>query len=112
MQSRLEESEVPVTSSSYSPVDVEEDLLVRLLPENPELQEATEMGQAPNDQRRELPTVMWPQYFASMAAVLGGMTMGTTIGNLNILIMVILSFIICFNVFLRINIIEYFPYIF
>ena len=80
MESRLNETEGPIPSSSHSATDVEEDLLVRLLPENPELQEESEMGLAPNDQSRELPTVMWPQYFASIAAVLGGMTMGTTIG--------------------------------
>ena len=84
MESRLNETEGPITSSTYSAIDVEEDLLVRLLPENSELQEESEMGLAPNDQSRvnqSLQTVMWPQYFASIAAVLGGMTMGTTIGT-------------------------------
>ena len=84
MQSRLEENEEEGhdhLSSSYSSVDVVDDRSARLLPDNTELHIDNEMGQGPNDQHREMPATMLPQYFATLAAVLGGMTMGTTIGN-------------------------------
>ena len=50
-----------------------------LLPHNTEVQASNEMGQSQNEESSgSIPRV---QYFVALAAVLGGMTMGTTIGN-------------------------------
>ena len=80
MQSRLEDEEEN-DHSYHSSTGETDEFSVLLLPENTNIQSSIEMGQGPNEQQRELPAVMWPQYFATFAAVLGGMTMGTTIGN-------------------------------
>ena len=77
LRRRLEDNEHN-HPNSYPPIEAEIWHTSRMdSPNNGHLQ-----GQALPVQRRELPAAMWPQYFATFAAVLGGMTMGTAIGKL------------------------------
>ena len=80
MQDRLEEEEEPPHSDLQSSFDTSNSS-TRLFPDNPELQTNNEMGQSQNEPRQEVAGSMRTQYLVSLAAVLGGMTMGTTIGN-------------------------------
>ena len=78
MQERLDAEE----GNSRDDVDLSFDAVnssARLLPDNTEVQANNEMGQSQNEESSgSIPRV---QYFVALAAVLGGMTMGTTIGN-------------------------------
>ena len=81
MESRLEEGE-DINSAAYSSTDVADESSVPLLPENEEIQSGSEMGQHDQPNYQSQPQNYHTQYFATLAAVLGGMTMGTTIGNI------------------------------
>ena len=77
MQERLEREE----SNPRDDVDLTFDAVsssARLLPENTEVQTNNNMGQIQNEENSGSLRV---QYMVALAAVLGGMTMGTTIGN-------------------------------
>ena len=77
MQERLEqEEETPRNDADLSFDDVNSSS--RLLPDDRELQINNEMGQPQNEENAGSLRV---QYLVSLAAVLGGMTMGTTIGS-------------------------------
>ena len=67
--------------NSYPPIEANIEPSSRLHSDDLE-SSANDTHQNMDDQGHELPATMWPQYFASMAAVLGAMAMGTTIGNL------------------------------
>ena len=81
MESRLEEGE-DINSVGYSSTDVVDDSSVPLLLENEEIQSGGEMGQHDQPNYQSQPQHYHAQYFATLAAVLGGMTMGTTIGKI------------------------------
>ena len=81
MESRLEEGE-DINSAAYSSTDVADDSSVPLLPENEEIQSDSEMGQHDQPNYQSQPQHYHAQYFATLAAVLGVMTMGTTIGKI------------------------------
>ena len=77
MQERLEGEE----GNPRDDVDLTFDAVsssARLLPENTEVQTNNNMGQIQNEENSGSLRV---QYMVALAAVLGGMTMGTTIGN-------------------------------
>ena len=77
MQERLEREE----GNPRDDVDLTFDAVsssARLLPENTEVQTNNNMGQIQNEENSGSLRV---QYMVALAAVLGGMTMGTTIGN-------------------------------
>ena len=77
MQERLEREE----GNPRDNVDLTFDAVsssARLLPENIEVQINNDMGQIQNEENSGSLRV---QYMVALAAVLGGMTMGTTIGN-------------------------------
>ena len=77
MQERLEREE----GNPRDDVDLTFDAVsssARLLPENTEVQTNNDMGQIQNEENSGSFRV---QYMVALAAVLGGMTMGTTIGN-------------------------------
>ena len=77
MQERLEREE----GNPRDDVDLTFDAVsssARLLPENTEVQTNNDMGQIQNEENSGSLRV---QYMVALAAVLGGMTMGTTIGN-------------------------------
>ena len=77
MQERLEGEE----GNPRDNVDLTFDAVsssTRLLPENTEVQTNNDMGQIQNEENSGSLRV---QYMVALAAVLGGMTMGTTIGN-------------------------------
>ena len=80
MQDRLEDEEEPPRSDFHSSFDTVNSS-TRLLPDNNEVQTNNEMGQNQNYPRQEGVRSMRVQYLVSLAAVLGGMTMGTTIGS-------------------------------
>ena len=78
MQERLEGEE----GNPRDNVDLTFDAVsssTRLLPENTEVQTNNDMGQIQNEENSGSLRV---QYMVALAAVLGGMTMGTTIGNI------------------------------
>ena len=79
MQDRLEDEEEPPRSDFHSPFDTVNSS-TRLLPDNTELQTNNETGQNQNYPRQEVAGSMRVQYLVSLAAVLGGMAMGTTLG--------------------------------
>ena len=81
MESRLEDGD-DINSAAYSSTDVADDSSVPLLPENEERQSGSEMGQHDQPNYQSQPQNYHAQYFATLAAVLGGMTMGTTIGKI------------------------------
>ena len=82
MLRRLEDNEHN-HPNSYPPIEADIESSERLLSVDLLSSPGNDMLQSTNEQRRELPAAMWPQYLASLAAVLGGMVMGTTIGNFN-----------------------------
>ena len=77
MQERLEGEEGNPRDNVDSTFDAVSSS-TRLLPENTEVQTNNDMGQIQNEENSGSLRV---QYMVALAAVLGGMTMGTTIGN-------------------------------